>query len=59
MAKTNSTGGKGGGYEHWSRRANGGGKWHNQSGRDDKTLTHRQERRSGKRETNRAAELGR
>jgi hypothetical protein len=51
MGKTNSTGGKGPGYEYWGRRSNGAGKWHNQPGRDDKTLTHRKERRAGKNET--------
>ncbi len=51
MARTNSTGGKGGGYEHWGRRSNGTGKWHNQPGREDKVMTHRKERRAGKKET--------
>lgn len=50
MARTHSTGGKGPGYEHWGRRSNGAGKWHREPGRDDKTLTHRKERRGAKRE---------
>ena len=50
MSKTNSTGGKGPGYEHWGRRSNGTGKHHNQPGRSDKTLVHRKERRAAKKD---------
>jgi hypothetical protein len=41
-----NTGKKGPGYEHWSRRANGSGKWLREPGRMDKTLMHRRERRT-------------
>lgn len=51
MSRTNSTGGKAPGYEHWGRRSNGGGKCHNQPGREDKTATHRKERQAAKKET--------
>ncbi len=49
MSKTKS-GQKGPGYEYWGKRSWGKGKNLAQPGRYTKTVTHRKERREGKKE---------
>lgn len=49
MGKT-IRGGKGSGYEYWSREANGEGKWLTKPGKFTKKKTHKKERSSLKKQ---------